>query len=89
VRGNGTLDRGQGAVSAERVDRGQYVVTFFRNVRNCSYVATIGEPDSVGIEAPGEITVAGAFGNPQGVFVATFNSTGDFANRAFHLQVSC
>jgi hypothetical protein len=89
VRRNGTLARDRGAVDAQRITEGQYAVIFFRNVRNCAYVATIGTPRSVGLEAPGEITVAGLFENPQGVFVSTHDSTGAFAARAFHLQVSC
>jgi hypothetical protein len=68
---------------------GGYEVIFFRGVRNCAYVATIGLSGSQGVEAPGETTVVGRFENRRGVFVSTHDSTGAFAPRGFHLQVSC
>jgi len=89
VDSDGTLARDRGAVSAQRFDVGQYEVIFSRNVRNCAYVATIGLSGSESVSAPGETTVVGRFGNRRGVFVTTHDSTGAFADRGFHLQVSC
>jgi hypothetical protein len=89
VNSDGTLARDRGAVSAQRFAPGQYEVIFSRNVRNCAYVATIGLSGAENVSAPGEITVVGRFGNRRGVFVTTHDSTGTFADRGFHLQVSC
>lgn len=87
---DGTLARDRGAVSSQMTnDPGGYEVIFFRNVRNCAYVATIGLSGSQGVSAPGETTVVGRIENRRGVFVTTHDSTGAFANRGFHLQVSC
>jgi hypothetical protein len=63
-------------------------VDFARKVSNCAYVATIGDPAD-GEEDPGEIDVATRSGNSSGVFVATHDSSGNAANRAFHLHVAC
>jgi hypothetical protein len=89
VDSDGTLARGRGAVDAQRVGQGGYEVIFFRGVRNCAYVATIGLSGSEGTSQPGEITVVGRIGNSRGVFLTTHDSTGAFADRGFHLQVSC
>ncbi|MPZ58606.1 MAG: hypothetical protein GEU91_19370 [Rhizobiales bacterium] len=39
---NGNLDRGAGIVSSARVSIGQYEVIFNQDVRECTYVATVG-----------------------------------------------
>jgi hypothetical protein len=85
----GGVARGKGVVSAARLATGQYEVIFNRSVRSCVYVATVGDVDDVGVEAPGEITTVGRFGNVRGVFVTTHNSTGAFEDRSFHLFVGC
>jgi hypothetical protein len=63
-------------------------VIFNRNVRNCAYVATIGD-QADGQQPPGEITVATRNGNNNGVFVSTHDSAGVAADRDFHLIVIC
>jgi hypothetical protein len=85
----GVIARGKGVVSAARLALGQYEVIFNRSVRNCVYVATVGDVDDVGVEQPGEITTVGRFANVRGVFVTTHNSTGAFEDRSFHLFVGC
>jgi hypothetical protein len=85
----GVVARGKGVVSAARLAPGQYEVIFNRSVRNCAYVATVGDVDDVGVEQPGEITTVGRFANVRGVFVTTHNSTGAFEDRSFHLFVAC
>jgi hypothetical protein len=89
VNRNGRVARGQGALDANRLGRGAYEVLFDRNVRRCAYTATIGLSGSEGFEAPGEITVVGRVGTPNGVFITTHNSSGRLANRGFHLVVNC
>jgi len=86
---NGNLIRGFGANAAMKVGLGFYRVIFNRNVTRCAYTATIGLPGSVGNPPPGEISVVGLNGNPNGVFVATYTSTGANADRPFHLAVHC
>lgn|SRR5215207_3109166 len=89
VDSNGTLARGTGAVSAKRLDAGKYEVIFDRNVRTCGYTATIGLSGASGSSPPGEITTVGRVNNVNGVYVATYNSSGSPSSRGFHLQVAC
>lgn len=69
---------------------GHYQVLFPRNVRNCAYVATIGNAGSARtVNHPGFAGVVGRTGNTHGVFVETFAPGGtDFA-AGFHLIVEC
>ena len=86
---DGKLRRGLYAVSSQKVDlpNGCYEVIFNRDVTHAAYVATIGSPEFSGIEQTGEITVVGRVGNPNGVFLTTTDSNGNFADRGFHLVV--
>ncbi|MBW4480157.1 MAG: hypothetical protein KME54_25800 [Tolypothrix brevis GSE-NOS-MK-07-07A] len=88
VLSNGTLARSLGAISSSLLDTGAYEVEFPQDVSNCIYNATLGEP---GLENPetGEIVVGLRRGNPNAVFVGTFNSSGESANKGFHLTVTC
>jgi hypothetical protein len=61
---------------------GQYEVVFNRDVTACSYQATMS------ISA-GEVVAQPRSGVPNGVFVATSNSSGTASDRAFHLAVFC
>ena len=91
VNPDGTLARGRGALAASRADAptGAYEVLFDRNVRRCSYTATIGLSGASGVSPPGEITVVGRSGAPNGVFITTHDSTGALADRGFHLTANC
>jgi hypothetical protein len=88
VASNGVTVRGRKVVSSALLGTGFYQVVFNRDVRNCAYVATIGDPAN-GSETPGEITVATRVGNNNGVFVSTHNSAGVLQNHGFHLIVLC
>jgi hypothetical protein len=89
VNPDGSLARGFGAVSSQRLAAGQYEVVFNRNVTGCAYIATIGLSGSSGASPSGEITVVGRAGNANGVFLTTTDSAGNFADRGFHLAVHC
>ncbi|MCB1379682.1 MAG: hypothetical protein KDK89_15135 [Alphaproteobacteria bacterium] len=84
----GVTSRGDGNASSTRLSTGQYQVIFRRNLVNCAYVATIGNPGT-GTQPPGEITVALRAGNNNGVFISTHDSAGNFSDRGFHLFVNC
>jgi hypothetical protein len=89
VNASGQLARGFRAVSSTKLALGEYQVIFNTNVRRCAYVATIGLANNAGGSAPGEITVIGLNGSPNGVFIHTYNSAGNPADRGFHLAVHC
>jgi hypothetical protein len=58
-------------------------------VTGCVYVGTIGLSGSVGVSAPGEITVVRRNTIPQAVYVSTYSSSGTQSDRGFHLLVGC
>ena len=89
VASNGALVRSSNVNAAAKVQNpGRYQVTFNRNVAGCAYLATLG---GTGNDFPirGEIYVASQPGNANAVRVATRNANGNFADRPFHLAVSC
>jgi hypothetical protein len=88
VAANGTLVRGTGATAASNTFTGNYVVTFDRDVSACVFVADPGVTGSTGATI-GTATVAGANGQPTGVFVRTLDTTFTNVNNSFHLMVMC
>jgi hypothetical protein len=91
VNGNGTLARGHGVTSVSRgiQPAGQYDVIFDRNVRNCAYVATPGQPGTDILFDPTFISVSSDPDSANGVRVETKNPGGGLTNEPFHLHVSC
>ena len=87
VGSDGSLVRGN-AIGASQINTGAYIVEFGHSVKRCVFTATTGST-SVGTPPDGSVTVAGANGDPTGVYVTTFNATGDAADAAFHLNVRC
>jgi hypothetical protein len=91
VAANGSASRALGAVSSTRLGEGNYEVIFNRDVRPCTYAATIGD---IGAANPGDglVNVSQRATNVNGVQVRTSNANGTNnppADRSFHLIVSC
>ena len=84
----GATVRSRGVTSSAQTGTGQYEVIFDRDVRQCVYVATLGDESAAG-PGNGQVSVTSAVSNVNGVRVVTRDSAGDFANRSFHLVVSC
>jgi len=88
VGANGSAARANGAVSSTRLGEGNYEVIFNRDVRNCAYVATIGDIGAAdGVD--GMVRVSQRATNVNGVQVRTSNQAGNPNDRPFHLIVSC
>jgi hypothetical protein len=88
VNAQGTLARGRAVSSAARTAEGRYQVVFDKDLRGCSYVATIG--DTSAADPPsGQISTASLASNVNGVVVRTTNAGGQPADRPFHLWVGC
>jgi len=69
---------------------GHFQVIFPRNVRNCAYVANIGNAGSAkAVLHPGFTGVVARTGNTHGVFVETYNTSGVPSSAGFHLIVAC
>jgi hypothetical protein len=84
----GTLIRGNGATSAASFGSGSFEVIFNKNVTGCAFIGSIGLPGSSG-STGGQIGLVGRSGNPNGVFISTFNLTGTATALGFHLMVVC
>jgi hypothetical protein len=88
VTAAGVSARNRGVTSITRTSAGRYQVIFDRDVRNCAYIATIGDPGAAAIST-GEIGTRALGSNVNGVVVATGNDNGNAADRPFHLIVPC
>jgi len=82
---NGTLARGSRVTGVTKLGVGQYEVTFNRNVRACSYVATTRNAYSQALQA---YTASGHL-SVNGVFVETKNQGGGLTDGPFNLVATC
>lgn len=89
VDNNGALARGYRALSAKRLNTGTYVVNFQRDVTACSYTASVGLSGSAGSELDGTVHVAGRASHPKSIFVRTYDTDDNLADRGFHVIVAC
>jgi hypothetical protein len=91
VNADGKLVRGSGVKKTTAVAGfpGDYIVTFNRNIRNCSYVVSLGNPRSVGVPQPGTISATGASIDVNGVYIDANDTDGNPAENPFHLHVFC
>ena len=89
VSPQGAVVRSTGGATAVRTAEGRYSVIFGRDMRSCTYVATIGD-ESAGGTGSGLVSVATNAINPNAVNVRTANAmNNNSADRSFHLIVSC
>ena len=88
VTSAGLLARGRGVSSASRTAAGRYQVIFDRDVRSCTYVASVGDAGGAA-PAAGLVETSQLGSNVNGVSLRTQNSAGNPADRPFHLIVSC
>lgn len=69
---------------------GQYEVLFgTTDITECAFLATVGSEIHSGGYTPGFIIVVGRAGEPSGVYLETYNTSGVAADRGFHLAVTC
>jgi len=84
------LARSSGVLGTNLQATGQCDVQFERDILQCTWVATLGNPDNV-VSSAGEIAVnsldVGFLAG--GVRVRTFNSAGTATNLAFHIIAFC
>lgn len=86
-----SIVRGSGATGVSvPASTGTYEVDFNRDVSQCAYSATLGQP-TAGLLGPavGFVGVEPSYGVPNGVFVQTNDRTGTAANESFYLTVFC
>jgi hypothetical protein len=88
VSSSGHVVRGLGVKSANEVGFGEYQVLFNRKVNRCAYEATLGSTGT-GAAPDGQIGVATRGGHKNGVWIVTWDSSGNFLPQPFHLIVIC
>jgi hypothetical protein len=90
---DGSLARGNRAVSAQRLGTGRYDVRFDRDVTGCAYTATVGGIGAQPVAGSGLVFTAGGHGTGtgtgRGVYVETKNLGGGLSDFPFHLSVDC
>jgi hypothetical protein len=93
VAANGAKSNDRGVVSVAKLADGRYQAIFDTDVRSCGLSATLVEqPPPVGdptAPVTGQIAVAPLDGNANGIHISTTDSAGAYADRSFHLLVSC
>jgi peptidoglycan hydrolase-like protein with peptidoglycan-binding domain len=89
VNPDGTLARGfpKTTTKSSTNGTGDYEVDFYENVDACNYQVTVGQPGTGTVQGYG--TADARAGNTKGVFIQTFDSSGNLANLPFHLAVLC
>jgi hypothetical protein len=84
-----TLARGAGVVGVAKEDEGQSSVVFDRDISECAFTANVGYAGDVGSPPDGSVTVVGLNGQPNGVYISTFNQAGASADSGYHLVITC
>ncbi|MFD1703655.1 hypothetical protein ACFSCV_11650 [Methylopila henanensis] len=82
IGSNGALQRGEGAVSAARLDVGQYEIEFGRDVTACNHTAT-------NTYQPATLLAQPRLGKPNWVYVASYHPDGFRIDSGFNLLVFC
>jgi hypothetical protein len=81
-----TVVRGTPGTSASRIFTGETLVTFPRDVSNCTWIATQGNPGNSTV--PSAWATVRGNGEPDVVWVVTYNASGN-VDANFHLLVVC
>ncbi|MEM7554245.1 MAG: hypothetical protein AAF378_09095 [Cyanobacteria bacterium P01_A01_bin.84] len=86
LKGSGVITHKIGnIVAAQRLERGQYEVSFGRDMSQCIFNATVANSGSSTL-----IVVSNRFNNPKAAFIKTINSTnGIVTNKGFNLSAFC
>jgi hypothetical protein len=88
VSSAGELERGAGALSAEKGGTGIYFVKFNLDITACAFLGTIGTVGFSGTAA-GDIDIAGKLGTTDTLYVETRGNSGTSENKSFHVAVFC
>lgn len=92
IAADGAKSNDRGVVSVAKTATGRYQAIFDRDVRACVATATLAiGPTPIDTPSPvtGEIAASPLSGNVNGIEIATADSAGRAADRAFNLTVSC
>jgi hypothetical protein len=86
----GTLVRGSGATGVIHISPGTYEVDFNSNMTGCAYTATSGDTGAGAVGPPVSVSVASRAGNPNGLFLQSFDqTTGNLVDEPIHVVTNC
>jgi len=88
VNADGTVARATDGYSVFKFDTGGYEVTHTTWVYNCAFSITDGTSDAT-VPAQGFATAVGRRESPELIDIATYDASGNRADRGFHLIVRC
>lgn len=88
VNADGSVARATAGYTVDKFDTGGYEITHATWVYNCAFSITEGTSDATA-PAQGFATVVGRRESPELIEVATYDASGQRADRGFHLIVRC
>jgi hypothetical protein len=88
VDADGTLARATSGYTVDKFDTGAYEIEYTSSLHNCAYSITEGTSDATAPEQ-GFVTIVDRDENPPVLEVATYDASGQRADRGFHLIVRC
>jgi hypothetical protein len=89
VDAEGNKSRGSRGTEVTRKGPGEWEVTFDSDMRNCAYVATVGDAASEVVSTPGLVFTASGQDSDNGVYVVTVTPNGKVSDFPFHLVTRC
>jgi hypothetical protein len=89
INADASIARSSGVTSAASEGTGEFQVIFDQDVTDCSYIVSPGLNGSIGSTAPYFVGVTGRLGNPDGVWVTTYDDTGVATNESFFIEAIC
>lgn len=88
VNADGTVARATDGYTVDKFDTGKYEVSYTSWLFNCAHSITAGTGDATA-PAPGFATLVGRTESPEILEISTYDASGQFADRGFHLIVRC
>ncbi|MEU6381340.1 hypothetical protein [Streptomyces sp. NPDC046909] len=89
ARADGSVVRSSGLTWLNRSSAGVYEARFGRDVSDCVFTASVGEPGKGAVPPAGLVFTAGGHQSRAGVYVETKNSGGGLTDLPFQLTVDC
>jgi hypothetical protein len=88
VNADGSVARATQGYTVAKFGTGQYEVSYTAWLYNCGHSITAGTSDA-SVPAQGFATLLGRTESPEILEISTYDASGQFADRGFHLIVRC
>jgi len=84
-----SLDRSSGGVTTSKSGTGTYFIDFPRDITDCAMTGNASLSGSSNTEDPHMVTVVGRAGNPNSIYLTTFDPSGTLSDAGTHVVVTC